>query len=210
MTVYLLANNNFNFAKPDFAFDVTIDESRSVPFDVTQYPVESGALVSDHVFKLPERFKERGGISALDYAGGGLDLPTRRQDLLDTLIELADARGTVTLVSPNWIADVAIVDVQASASQSSGESLEVSIEFSQIERPTFETTEIPPERLAPAVKAGSEKATDAANGAKQAPTGAAAKPVDTSDNSSILFEGVDAFETGNRDLIDAGAAVLGL
>lgn len=75
----------------DLVFDATFIEDHSSELEVTDNPIETGALVSDHAFMKPLRLSITAGVSAVllpsgnpDY-GKGEERPTTAYELLSAL-----------------------------------------------------------------------------------------------------------------------------
>lgn len=151
MTVYLLRELNFNFALPDFAFDAMTGESFSAPFGVSEYPLEFGAEASSYVHQLPKTWDLTGVVTAQPFEP--TLTPYRRQDILESLVELAEERQPLTVVSPNWVQDsVVITHVQADHGLRNGDAFVITVSLQKLNRVGFQVVSIPPELLRADVK----------------------------------------------------------
>lgn len=82
----------------EFAADLTIEEVHERDARVTEHPVESGAMVSDHIILSPERLVLQGFVTDAGVAVLSSD-PGRTQGAFDTLETAWKARQTVSVVT---------------------------------------------------------------------------------------------------------------
>jgi hypothetical protein len=82
----------------EFDADLTIEENHERAADVTEHPVESGAVVSDHVILSPERLRVSGFVSDAGVAVFGAQ-PGRTQGAFETLDSAWRARDLVQVVT---------------------------------------------------------------------------------------------------------------
>jgi len=151
--VYLLPVDSWDFDDSIFTFDAEISESREDSYKATQYAIESGADISDYVIRQPRKYTLSGVVSAAMLTGAQ-DVYTRLTEVYDGLSAYADTRQPVTLFCGVWVEDCIITKISAKKDQGTGEALELTITLQTYELAEYTTTEIPPELLAPAVKAG--------------------------------------------------------
>jgi hypothetical protein len=62
-TVYLLTNRKAPGKIKDLELDVTIRESHNFTNDITEFPIENGSTITDHVRQLPDRLTMEGLIT---------------------------------------------------------------------------------------------------------------------------------------------------
>ncbi|MBE0434624.1 MAG: hypothetical protein IBX56_02335 [Methylomicrobium sp.] len=98
MSLFLLfGSKNINKMIGDVEIDAVIEESLLLESEVTEHPIETGSLISDHVIVYPRAYRMRGviGSNSLSLIGG----QNRRQDVYEALILLRDTRQIFTVVS---------------------------------------------------------------------------------------------------------------
>ena len=128
--------------------DVTQDEIHEWNNEVTQYPVEIGSPISDHIQLNPDNLTISGlitnsaiGESALSELAGGDD---RIQTAFDVLLELRNNRQLVTVYTKHKIyTDMAIKSINLPRDASIGDSLKFKIEFINIRLVETQTVEVP-------------------------------------------------------------------
>lgn len=128
--------------------DVTQDEIHEWNNEVTQYPVEIGSPISDHIQLNPDNLTISGlitnsaiGESALSELAGGDD---RTQTAFDVLLELRNNRQLVTVYTKHKIyTDMAIKSVNLPRDAAIGDALKFKIEFINVRLVETQTTEVP-------------------------------------------------------------------
>lgn len=181
--IYLLAQGT-PMEFPDFAFDAEINEDMSLEYEWTEYPIEDGAKVSDHGFKLPEKFNVSGAVTEtpllivspyLDESENKNGGKQRVMDALTALKKVADARQPLTLVAKYWSpADVVIDSIMPSMGEGDGNAVRIEIAVHQVQLPKAKTVDIPASRYkkkkkrkAPAAPGGAASKKDPANKTKK-------------------------------------------
>ena len=152
MASYLIPSDSWDFSSPIFAFDCDLSESRDDSWTWTKYAIEAGANVSDYGMTEPRVYSLSGLVTAW-LAASDDEVFTRCGDAHAKLVEYANTRQPVTLVCGTWCDDVVITKVGAKKETSGGEALAIDITLQSYQVAAYETVEIPPELLAPAVKA---------------------------------------------------------
>lgn len=146
----------------EFLFDATTSIEPGAEVDVSEYEVEEGADVADHL-----RAKSR----TLTLTGLLTDTPSyeapaegRASRQLDRLHELAGARALVTVVSNFDVYEGrAITGIKATRSATVGRAWEVTLELRELRKATTATAEIPAALLKPKVKAKAPGEVDQGN-----------------------------------------------
>ncbi|PIV98557.1 MAG: hypothetical protein COW42_13955 [Deltaproteobacteria bacterium CG17_big_fil_post_rev_8_21_14_2_50_63_7] len=134
-----------------FTFDAELEEGTSLELEVTKYAIELGGNASDFVAKNPRNYNVSGVVTATPLLG--LPSMQRVADALDEVIAIANARQIVQLVAGLWSASAVLTKVDAKRTPETGEALEIAVEAQVVETFVGETTTIPPDLLAPKVKA---------------------------------------------------------
>lgn len=141
--------------------DALLTESTSLSSQITEYPVEDGTVISDHIMQESERLSLSGVITG---AGTLFNIGLGKYKLIaakETLRELHAKRELVTIVTGlDVYTDFAIESIEIERNNEDGERLNISAEFRKINKVTLRTEEMPPEKANDAIKgkAGQTKA----------------------------------------------------
>jgi hypothetical protein len=175
MPIYFMSLESFDFdaAAGIFAFDCELREQRTDSYQWTQHPIEGGAIVSDYGSKEPVEYVVSGLVVGNDPSSGIVE-PTRVSDIHARLIEVADERSEITLVSGYWVEPVVIVRVRALNDVNTGDAIDVEVVLRTVVRPLSEFVRIPPALLAPPQAPGSSSAPGGSTPATEADTSDAA------------------------------------
>lgn len=167
---------------PVFTFDMVENSGRSDPYDWTEFPIETGAIVSEFGFKRPFALTVGGKITATQLAIPGVSLD-RLSDIYNSLLSLADEKQLVTVVDRNErTPNVAISNVRKEHNQAGGEAYSIKVDLKQITRLELSQTKIPPARYKPKVRKG-------ASGVKKGGNTSGADPnAKTAKKSSLLLK----------------------
>jgi len=113
--------------------DIYPVEEHDIGADVTRYPVESGASLTDNVVIRPKRVRLSGRVANLMPAAGNHVYPGRAADAWQTLIWLMERRErmTVTTLLGDYD-DMVITRLKAPVDVRTGTSLEFEVELSEI------------------------------------------------------------------------------
>lgn len=192
MASYLIPSDSWDFTDVIFAFDCDVSESRDDSWSWTKYAIEAGAEVSDFGVTEPRQYSLSGIVTAWAAASDD-EVFTRCGDIHAKLVAYANTRQPVTLVCGTWCDDVVITKVSAKKDQT-GEMLSIDITLQSYEVAAYETVEIPPELLAPAVKASAYPGHEIARGNDPNAGAYGATEADPEDkpDSSIIAQGYDA------------------
>jgi hypothetical protein len=114
-----------------FTFDACMDENYGATAELTEFPVESGATISDHVYNKPDRVTLHGIVSNYPLFGKIDDTrASRAYNLLNGLKAdkvLVDVVGGLTSYE-----QMAIVSVAAPRSVQNGNALDITLELKQV------------------------------------------------------------------------------
>jgi hypothetical protein len=165
MTVYLASDEGFDFT-PLFVFDCVETSEIESGVTWTEYPVESGAVISDFAARRPTTFRVAGIITATPESG--LDV-TRPGAIFEALQALVADRAELWLSSPDYLALVVLDSCRAVVAVEDGEALRVEIAAHTIERTQWEYTEIPLDLLSPPLRGGVETPPGTADAVNEEP-----------------------------------------
>lgn len=143
--------------------DALLDETTKLSSNVTDYPVEEGSPINDHVANASERLMLRGvvtGAGLILFQGGGRSKLIATKEMFR---ELHESRTEITIVTgSDTYVDVVMTDLDITRN-SAEEKLNISVEFKKIRKAITRTADIPPEKVAPKAK-GKAGATKASGG----------------------------------------------
>jgi len=186
-------------------FDVLIEEAHEWSADITTNPVEVGSPVADHILLNPDRFRVTAMVSDSSLTGSFYDNVTRRivnqsqESQTETTTQLTfnllrnmfeDRQTLIVYTKYRTYTDMAISSIGIPRSSANGDSIQFSVEFTNIRIVSTQTVKVPPGIS----KKVDKKSTDAVKkktdpqktgGAKQ-PTGGASTTGSKTDNGSIL------------------------
>lgn len=128
--------------------DVTQDEAHEWSNDVTQFPVEIGSPITDHIQPQPDKVSMSGIISnsaigevALNKINNGDDLV---QNAFDLLRKLMDDRILVTVYTRYKVyTDMALKSCNIPADSSIGDSIKFKLEFIHVRMVNTQTVDVP-------------------------------------------------------------------
>lgn len=111
--------------------DVTITEQHRYNSRVTNYPVEDGTIVSDHIINEPDTLTLQALVS--DSPLNILALPNRSVDVFNRLVDIQQRRELVTVVTGLKIYDsMAITSLDVPRNLETGQSLTFTIELQKV------------------------------------------------------------------------------
>ena len=128
--------------------DVTQDEAHEWSNDVTQFPVELGSQITDHIQPLPDKLTISGvitnsaiGENALEELNGGDD---RVQTAFDLLLKLKEDRILLTVYTKHKVyTDMALKSVNLPRDSAIGDSIKFKMEFVNVRLVETQTVEVP-------------------------------------------------------------------
>lgn len=132
--------------------DVLVAEEIEFPSEVTQYPVEDGTVISDHITQGPERVRISGLVSTADvvafayFRDGGGQGATKLVEAVDALREMHAARAMVSISTGQMLhTDMGIAGMTArrSAGGDGGNWLEIQADFVKVRRVRLKQAEAP-------------------------------------------------------------------
>lgn len=147
----------------EIKLDVSINEHHSIDNDVTQYPVEEGADLTDHIRPLPQRITMTGFITnspLVLLAGFGLAARLEKRTLTaynelkriagrekDALGNLKPPQLVTIVTSLDVYTNMALERLEIPRDKTTGDSIYFTAEFVQVEKPSSESVLIPGENL---------------------------------------------------------------
>ena len=152
MALTVLEANDRRTKMGTLVLDVLTSEEIEFPSEVTQYPVEDGTTISDHVTQGPERVRISGLMSTADvvafayFRDGGGQGATKLVEAVDMLREMHKARALVSVSTGQMLyTDLGIAGMTArrSAGGDGGNWLEVQAEFVKVRKVKLKQAEAP-------------------------------------------------------------------
>ncbi|MGQ0285867.1 phage baseplate protein [Pasteurellaceae bacterium 22721_9_1] len=141
--------------------DALLTESTSLRSQITEYPVEDGSVISDHITQEAETLTIEGVITG---AGTLFNVAQGKAKLIgakESLRQLHQDRTLLTVTTGVDIyPDFAIESCEISRTADGGEKFDVSLTLKKIKKVTLRTADIPPEKTSGSAtgKAGKTKA----------------------------------------------------
>lgn len=127
--------------------DALLTESTTLSSQITEYPIEDGSVISDHITQENETLSIEGVITS---AGTLFNLSFGKAKLIaakETLRQLHRERALITIITGlDVYTDFAIESCEISRSAEGGEQYSVSISLRKIKKVSLRTEEIPPEK----------------------------------------------------------------
>lgn len=147
--------------------DALLTESTSLRSQITEYPVEDGSVISDHITHDAETLSIEGVITS---AGTLFNISKGKTKLVsakETLRQLHVSRSLITVTTGiDMYEDFAIENCEISRSAEGGEKFDVSMTLKKIKKVTLRTAEIPPEKTSGKAKGKAGKTKQNAGKAK--------------------------------------------
>lgn len=140
--------------------DALLTENTSLRSQITEYPVEDGSVVSDHITQEAEMLSIEGVITG---AGTLFNIAAGKAKLIaakEALRQLHQDRTLLTITTGIDIyTDFAIESCEINRTADGGEKLDVSLTLKKIKKVTLRTADIPPEKTSGSAtgKAGKTK-----------------------------------------------------
>ena len=131
-TASLFFKNNRNYGIGNIDFDLILSESHNFNNTVTQFNIEDGSNISDHIRNELFNGTVTMLITNFSLLQDGI-ISNRAQDAYDALESLWRERDLVTIVTVLKVFDnVAITNISINRGTDSGEALEVDVSFQEI------------------------------------------------------------------------------
>jgi len=138
----------------DIEIDVTLHEKHEFTSEVTEFPIEDGSVISDHVITRPEKVSITGfitntPISFFSAVGNLITGSTPVADAYGKLREIHSTREPVTLVTGLFVYTNMILErLTIPRDRTSGDAIRFTAEFKNIVKVTSESVNIPADQLA--------------------------------------------------------------
>lgn len=134
---------NGNQVMADVEFDAVTSEVHSFEASATQYAVDGGATISDHVTVLPDGLEIRGGVSNTD---GG----ERAKTLLAELRRKVRAREPMEVLTTHELySDLVLLGAIAENAGPFDGALTLRLTFQRVQTAVVQTQEVPASLLTP-------------------------------------------------------------
>lgn len=163
----------------EIELDASVDEQHTFNNRVTQFPVESGATISDHIFVEPDRLSITGFITNTPIKAVesnlsrtvGTDAPSRVDSVFKELLRLRNEKVLLTVVTAlNVYSDMAIVSLTVPRNAAIGvDTLRFTADLLKVTRVESEIVMAPASRINPVRGAESQGAPTTSKG-KQSTT----------------------------------------
>jgi len=156
--------------------DALLSETTELSSTATEYAVEDGPPVTDHIVQESEVLQLSGTISAADLTLFGAGGRSKLIAAKDALRRIHAERLPITVTTGiDVYVDMAMESCTISRTNTGGEAFEVSCSLKKIRKVVLRTAEIPPEKVAPRAK-GKAGQTKANGGKVDAESAGAARP----------------------------------
>lgn len=145
----------------EVTIDLILSEDHSLSAAVTQHPVQDGSVVSDHITVLPRSGTMRALVSnhslsaaeaqsdedetwkELYERGASATLRNRAQEAWEALKKVVEAKELITIVTALEVYDnVALTGIRTTRDGETGDSLEIEIDFEQVNRVSLKETRV--------------------------------------------------------------------
>lgn len=136
--------------------DASLQENHVLENEITEFPVEEGTDITDHIRKKPERVTITGIITNHPNTfGGALGNPDRAGEAYEKFLEMVNKAQVVTVVTTlRQYANMAIESISIPRSAQKGQHIEVTISLREIKTAVVESV-----TPAPATGVGSSAGT---------------------------------------------------
>ena len=154
-----------------WSFDATLNESADDEWDVTQFPVETGLDITDHIQAKPCKMTLEGILTdtPLD---DPLSMPVgRSKRAYEALVALARRKQSLVVVCGfRLFQNMVITAISLKRAPGDGDSLSPSVTLQEVRYVTSMSVPIPPEILSPPISATAQSPVDGGTQAAGAPT----------------------------------------
>lgn len=132
--------------------DALVSESTSLRAEATEYAVEEGSPISDHVVMMPERLKLSGIITPSDVMQMTAAGRPKLMEAKATLRKILSDRQPVTIsTGMDTYVDMVMIDCDVTRTNES-DRLNIDAEFKHIRKTTLRKAEIPPDKTSGSAK----------------------------------------------------------
>jgi hypothetical protein len=157
VSVKALTTKQFHTRVGELIFDRLVSETMRFPGSVTAYPVEDGAVNSDHIYLEPEQVTMEGEKTntPIRILGGrltleGPDFSPRKnfcQEALDYMIKAWQDKTLLTVVGRyRTYTDMAIVGFEMPRAAGDGEKIRIQVTLKKVTKVKIKTLEFQPNR----------------------------------------------------------------
>lgn len=155
-----------------FVADVTIEEDHTDELEITSFPVEQGASITDHSFKLPARVRILCGYSNSSFAA--LGDPNYVRAVYDQFLRLQASREPFTIFTGKRVYQNMLIQRLHTKSDKDNENiLMLDVECREVQLVSTQITTVPP---ASSMKDPQNNAATANNGAQSLKPGSGFSP----------------------------------
>lgn len=127
--------------------DALLIEDTELSANISQYPVEDGTVISDHITREPERLALSGVVTAAGIIMFGAGGRSKLIAAKEALRQIHKERIPVTIVTGMDVyADYAMSNAKISRTNE-GEKITLDCEFQKIEKSQLKQADIPPEKV---------------------------------------------------------------
>lgn len=131
-SVGLFFQNKRSYGLGNITFDLLLSESHSLNNTITEYNIEDGSSIADHIYNNLRTGSISGLVTNFSINSEGIT-SNRAKDAYDLFVELWKNKELVTLTTVLEVYDnVAIENVSTSVNDGTGESLVFDVSFRQI------------------------------------------------------------------------------
>lgn len=168
------------------AIDALLSESTELSSKATEYAVEDGSPISDHVVLAPERLKISGWITPSDVQLMTADGRPKLAEAKATMRKIVNDRAEITVTTGMDAYTDMIMETCNIGRSNEGERFTVDMEFVKIRKAVLRKADIPPDKTSGTGKgkAGATK-TDAGKAANKAPEGPVTTRLDAAATSAF-------------------------
>lgn len=113
--------------------DASIDESHASANEITQFPVETGVDIADHVRRQPDRLTIRGLITDHPITWGGAFRSDRSKDAFENVLNILNEAELITVVtSLRQYQNMILESVDVPRNSRLGHAVELSLSFREV------------------------------------------------------------------------------
>ncbi len=140
MPVISLFDPKSPFKAGGLVLDAILSEDHSLENKVTEFPIETGAVINDHIVNAPRRFTIQGFVSDWPVRSPGAPPGNYARLAFQELESLYESRALVTvLTSVKQYDNMAIEKVAIPRSAATGQALEFTIDLIEVKQADSQT-----------------------------------------------------------------------